>query len=205
MKNQYIVFFIISILFLLCQPVQAQLNIDIKNLTGLQFRSVGPTRGGRVTAIAGIPEKPFTFFMGSTGGGVWKTDDAGLTWNNVSDGFLDVGSIGAIAIAPSDPNVIYVGTGSAAPRGNVSIGDGLYQSLDGGQSWRKVGLEKTGSISTIYIDPQNPLVVYVAALGQIFGSNPERGIFKSIDGGKSWQHLLKVNDQTGAIDLVVNP
>ena len=205
MKNQYIVFFIISLFFTLLQPIQGQPNIDEKQWSGIKFRSVGPTRGGRATAITGIPEKPFTFFMGSTGGGVWKTDDAGVSWKNVSDGYFKVGSIGAISVAPSDPNVIYVGTGSAAPRGNISVGDGIYKSTDGGDTWKKIGLEKTGSISQIYIHPNNSDIVFIAALGQIFGPNPERGIYKTTDGGQSWQHILKVDDRTGAVDLVANP
>ena len=209
MKNKYIVFFIISItlpiiLFSL-QPTHAQSNIDKINLQELKFRSIGPNRGGRVTAITGIPSKPFTFFMGSTGGGVWKTNDAGLNWVNISDKYFNVGSIGAIEVALSDPHIIYVGTGSAAPRGNISMGDGLYKSTDGGKTWSHMGLKHTGSISKIFIHPQDPNLVYVAALGNPFGPNPERGLYQSTDGGNTWSHILKIDDHTGAIDLVANP
>ncbi len=188
---------------LLCWNLDAQ--IDASKLNDLKYRLVGPFRGGRVTAVAGVPNQPFTFFMGSTGGGVWRTTDAGLNWENVSDGYFKVGSIGAIAVAPSDQNVIYVGTGSADPRGNVSPGKGVYKSTNGGESWTFVGLEQTGQIGKVVVHPENPEVVFVAALGNIFGPNPERGIFRSSDGGKTWQKVLFVSDRTGAIDLQMDP
>ncbi len=171
----------------------------------MKYRLIGPYRGGRVTAVAGIAEQPYTFYMGATGGGVWKTDDAGTSWRNVSDGTFKAGSIGAIAVAPSDPNVVYVGTGSAAPRGNVSPGVGVYKSTDAGATWKAIGLEKAGQIGKIAIHPKDPELVYVAALGNIFGPNPERGVFRSIDGGATWEHVLSVSDSTGAIDLALDP
>ncbi len=180
-------------------------QVDVSKLTDLKYRLVGPFRGGRVTAVAGVPQQPFTFFMGATGGGVWRTTDAGLNWYNVSDGYFKVGSIGTIAVAPSDPNVIYVGTGSADPRGNVSAGKGVYKSTNGGESWTFVGLEKTGQIGKVVVHPDNPGVVFVAALGNIFGPNPERGVFRSSDGGKTWQKVLYISDRTGAIDLCMDP
>ncbi|MBK7872515.1 MAG: hypothetical protein IPJ74_18470 [Saprospiraceae bacterium] len=137
--------------------------------SGMEYRNVGPTRGGRATAVTGISSQPFTFFFGSTGGGVWKTDDAGNTWENISDGQIEAGSIGAITIAPSDANVIYVGTGSACPRGNISQGVGMYKSTDGGRKWQHIGLPKAGLIGKIEVHPQNPDLLYVAVLGQIFG------------------------------------
>lgn len=171
----------------------------------LDYRLIGPYRGGRVTAVAGIPDDPYTFYMGATGGGVWKTDDAGQTWRNVSDGYVKAGSIGAVAVAPSDPNVVYVGTGSAAPRGNISPGVGLYKSTDAGARWTAVGLEKAGQIGKVVVHPKNPDLVHVAALGNIFGPNPERGVFRSTDGGTTWQHVLAVSDSTGAVDLSMDP
>ena len=171
----------------------------------MKYRMIGPYRGGRATAVAGIPEQPYTFYMGSTGGGVWKTDDAGTSWRNVSDGTFKAGSIGAVAVAPSDPNVVYVGTGSAAPRGNISPGVGMYKSTDAGATWTAAGLEKAGQIGKIAIHPDDPDRVYVAALGTIFGPNPERGVFRSDDGGATWDHVLSISDSTGAIDLAVDP
>ena len=174
-------------------------------LQGLEYRSVGPSRGGRATAIAGIPQQPYSFYMGATGGGVWKTDDAGTTWKNVSDGHIKAGSIGAIAVAPSDPNIVYVGTGSACPRGNISAGIGMYKSTDAGKSWKHIGLPEAGQIAKVEIHPENPDRVYAAVLGQIFGPNKERGVYRSDNGGESWELILHVSDSTGAADLVMNP
>ena len=176
-----------------------------KIFSELNYRCVGPTRGGRSTAVAGIPSMPNTFFMGATGGGVWRTDDAGVSWKNITDGQISVGSIGSIRVAPSDPNVIYVGTGSADPRGNVSIGKGMYRSTDAGKTWSFIGIEKGGQIGRIEIHPNNPDVVYAAVLGNPFGPNPERGVYRSKDGGKNWERVLFVNDKTGAMDLVMDP
>jgi hypothetical protein len=136
---------------------------------GLKYRSIGPYRGGRVTAVEGIASKPYTFFMGSTGGGVWKTSDAGETWNNISDGFFEVGSIGSIEVANADINKIYVGTGSTCIRGNTSIGRGMYVSNDGGETWKLSGLEKAGQIGPILTHPENADVVFAAAMGNPFG------------------------------------
>lgn len=179
------------------------LNPDL--FSGMEYRSVGFSRGGRATAVTGIPSQPFTFFMGSTGGGVWKTDDAGNTWNNLTDGQIKAGSIGAIAVAPSDESTIYVGTGSACPRGNVSQGVGMYKSMDGGKKWQHIGLPKAGLIGKIIVHPTNPELVYVAVLGQIFGPNKERGVYRSKDGGQHWEAVLQLSDTTGAIDLSINP
>jgi len=171
----------------------------------LEFRNIGPFRGGRSTAVTGVLGDPLTFYMGTTGGGVWKTADGGGSWKNISDGHFAVASVGALAVAPSDPNVIYAGTGSACPRGNISPGDGVYRSTDAGKTWSHMGLADTGQIGRIHVHPNNPDLVYVAALGHIFGPNDERGVFRSRDGGASWETVLHVSDTAGAVDLTLNP
>ena len=183
----------------------AQETVNPELFSGMKYRSVGPTRGGRSTAIAGFRTKQFSFLMGATGGGVWRTDDAGQNWKNVSDGQITVGSIGAIEVAPSDENVIYVGTGSACPRGNVSLGNGMYRSTDEGVTWKKIGLEAAGQIGKVIVHPSDPDVVWVAALGNAFTSNDQRGVFKSSDGGQSWDKVLFVSNETGAVDIAINP
>jgi photosystem II stability/assembly factor-like uncharacterized protein len=231
----------------------ASAQIDPALFNSMSFRLVGPFRGGRVTAVAGVPNHPRTYYMGSTGGGVWKTTDGGATWRNVSDtlrelepkpeptvmGDVDkmlvdngllrppigglspnagaarrerrggdvfgVGSIGAIAVAPSDPNVVYVGTGSACIRGNVSPGDGVYRSTDAGDTWRYLGLPEAGQIGRIVVHPTDPDIVYVAVLGHAFGPNPERGVYRSTDGGLNWTRILFVSDRAGAVDLAMDP
>ena len=153
-------------------------------LGALRWRSLGPPRGGRVVAVAGDPWNVTTFYFGACAGGVWKTSDAGIYWENVSDGFFNTAAVGAIAVADSDPNVIYAGTGEACIRGNVSYGDGVYKSTDGGKTWANMGLSDTRHISRIRIHPKDPSLVYVAAFGHAFGPNEERGIFRSKDGGE---------------------
>lgn len=170
----------------------------------LSYRMIGPFRGGRSTAIAGIAGEPFTFLQGGTGGGVWKTDDAGTSWKNITDGFFG-GSIGAIDIADSDPNVIYVGTGSADIRGNSSQGRGVWKSLDAGKTWRFIGLPESGAIRRVVVHPANPDLVFVTALGHMFGKNRERGVYRSKDGGATWEQVLFLNDSTGASDLSMDP
>ncbi len=171
----------------------------------LRFRSVGPHRGGRVTAVAGVRRQPHTFYMGAAGGGVWKTTDAGHSWLNVSDGFFATASIGAIGVAESNPDVVYVGTGSAAIRSNVILGKGVYKSTDAGRTWKFVGLKTVGQIGSLKVDPRNPDIAYVAALGQPFGSSPDRGVFRTTDGGLTWKKVLYINDHTGAVSLSMNP
>lgn len=171
---------------------------------GLQFRNIGPFRGGRVTAVTGVRGEPNLYYMGATGGGVWRTTDGGLTWRNISDGFFKTGSVGAIAVAESDHNVIYVGMGEAPIRGNVSHGDGVYKSTDAGKTWVNVGLADVHQISRVRIDPRNPSVVYVAAQGHVWGSNADRGVFRTQDGGKTWTKVLFVDDKTGASDLTMD-
>ena len=179
--------------------------IDSTLFKGLEWRSIGPYRGGRVVAVAGDPVDKQCFYFGSTGGGVWKTTDGGLIWENVSDGYFKRASVGAIAVSQSDPNVIYVGMGETTIRGNVSHGDGVYKSTDKGQSWTHLGLAETRHIARVRVHPQNPDLVYVAALGHAHGPNPERGVYRSRDGGKTWEHILFRSEKAGTIDLSLDP
>lgn len=176
-----------------------------KLTSNLTYRNVGPTRGGRVTTVTGHPSQPSTFYMGSTGGGVWKTSNYGRSWKNISDGYFHTGSIGAIAVAPSNPDIIYTGTGSDGIRSNVIIGKGVYKSTDSGQTWQHLGLKETGQTGAVLIHPEDPEIVMVAALGNPFISNPERGVFRSTDGGSTWTKVLFSSDSTGAIDLEFAP
>lgn len=179
---------------------------DSDPLKALQWRLIGPFRGGRVTAVAGVPSQPMVYYFGATGGGVWKTTDGGINWEPISDGSVfGTGSVGAIGLSDSDPNTIYVGMGESPIRGNVSHGDGVYKSTDAGKTWKRVGLEDTRQISRIRVHPRNPDIVYVAALGHTFGPNEQRGVFRSQDGGKKWDKVLYRGDKAGAIDLAVDP
>ncbi|HYT05845.1 MAG TPA: glycosyl hydrolase, partial [Gemmatimonadales bacterium] len=174
-------------------------------LRALHWRLVGPFRGGRAVAVAGDPTRPLVFYFGAVDGGVWKTTSGGATWSNVSDGKSEIASVGAIAVAPSDPNVIYVGAGEADWREDLTYGDGMWRSTDGGATWRHLGLEDTRHITVVRVHPRNPDLVYVAAMGHAFGPNPTRGVFRSADGGTTWQKVLFVDDSTGAIDLALDP
>src|SRR5215471_12577855 len=176
-----------------------------KAYSAMEFRAIGPYRGGRVTAVTGVRGRPLTYYFGATGGGVWKTVDGGSNWRVVSDKDFKTGSIGAVAVAESDPNVIYVGAGESPIRGNVSRGDGVYKSTDGGQTWTNLGLSDTQQISRVRVHPKDPNLVYVAAQGHVWGSNAERGIYRSKDGGKTWEKVLYVTDKTGASDLAMDP
>ena len=176
-----------------------------ESLKVLQWRSIGPFRGGRSTAVAGVASQPMVFYFGGTGGGVWKTTDGGINWEPVSDGSVfGTGSVGAIGLSDSDPNVVYVGMGESPIRGNVSHGDGVYKSTDGGKTWKHIGLEDTRQISRIRVHPKNTDIVYVAAQGHVWGPNADRGIFRSRDGGKTWQKVLFRSDKAGACDLVID-
>jgi photosystem II stability/assembly factor-like uncharacterized protein len=179
--------------------------VTAQDFSSLQYRNLGPYRGGRVTAVAGIASQPGTFYLGATGGGVWKTDDYGTTWNNVSDGFFKTPSIGAISIAQNDPNIVYVGTGSDGLRSNVIEGKGMYKSIDGGKNWTHIGLENVGQIGAVRIHPSNHNVVYVAAIGNAFKANTERGIYKTSNGGKTWEKILHVSDKVGFSDIEFLP
>ncbi|HEY7355172.1 MAG TPA: hypothetical protein VH590_01865, partial [Ktedonobacterales bacterium] len=187
------------------QAANAEAVVNPALLRSLEWRLIGPYRGGRVVAVAGDPVHSQVFYFGSTGGGVWKTADGGRYWENVSDGFFKRASVGAIAVAESDPNVIYVGMGETTIRGNVSHGDGVYKSTDAGKTWTHLGLENTRNIAKVRIHPQNPNLVYVAALGHAHGPNPERGVYRSRDGGKTWEQILFRSEKAGAIDLAMDP
>ena len=179
--------------------------VDPVLYSGMDYRMVGPFRGGRSTAVAGMPDDPYTFLAGYTGGGVFRSDDAGHHWTPITDGFLDAGAVGAVAVAESDPNVIYVGTGSTCIRGNISVGRGVYRSTDRGATWSFIGLPESGAIGEIVVDPRDPDRVFVAALGHPFGRNEERGVFRSRDGGATWENVLFLSDSTGAVALAMDP
>ncbi len=183
---------------------EAAEDVDKILFDSLKFRSIGPFRGGRSAAVSGVRGKPMLYYMGAAGGGVWRTEDAGSTWNNISDGFFG-GSIGAVAVAPSDPNIIYVGGGEVTVRGNVSHGYGMWKSYDAGKTWKQIGLKDSRRIPRIRIHPSDPDTVYVAALGHLHGPNQERGVFKSTDGGENWKKVLFASEDAGAVDLVIDP
>jgi photosystem II stability/assembly factor-like uncharacterized protein len=174
-------------------------------IKGLRFRLIGPFRGGRAVAAEGVESQPNVYYFGATGGGVWKTVDGGANWIPVSDGFFKTGSVGAIDVSQSDPNVVYVGMGETPIRGNVSYGDGVYKSTDAGKTWKNIGLKDTQQIGRIRVNPRNPDIVYVAALGHVFGPNEERGVFRSTDGGKTWKKVLYKSNKAGACDIVLDP
>src|SRR5262245_50188990 len=170
----------------------------------LRWRSVGPHRGGRSTAAVGVRTQPNVFYMGTTGGGVWKTENYGITWSPVTDGQIPTGSIGAIDVSDSNPNVVYVGTGSEAIRSNVILGRGVFKSSDAGKTWQSVGLKDVGQIGQLKIHPKNPDIAYVAAMGHPFGWGPDRGVYRTKDGGRTWQKVLFINEQTGAVSIAID-
>jgi photosystem II stability/assembly factor-like uncharacterized protein len=177
---------------------------NTKLFSGMKYRLIGPFRGGRALAVTGLPQDSSTYYFGSVAGGVWKTTDGGVTWNPIFDK-ESIASIGAIAVAPSDPNVIYVGTGESCPRNDISYGDGVYKSTDEGKTWTNMGLKDTRHVAAIVVDPHDANVVLVAALGHVYGHNAERGVFRSADGGKTWTKVLYKDDKTGAADLALDP
>jgi photosystem II stability/assembly factor-like uncharacterized protein len=174
-------------------------------LSTLRYRMVGPFRGGRVVAVTGVPSQPNVYYFGAVGGGVFKTTDSGVNWLPVSDGQFKTGSVGAIAVADSDPNVIYAGMGEACVRGNATHGDGVYKSVDAGRTWKNVGLEDSYHIGAVRIHPKNPDVVYVAALGHLWGPNEMRGVYRTTDGGSTWKQVLKRSNTAGAVDIAMDP
>ncbi len=193
----------------LTSPAQKKQNNPVSNddsilFSKVKYRSIGPYRGGRSGAVAGDLNQKNTFYFGGTGGGVWKTIDGGSNWKNISDKYFG-GSIGCVSVAPSDPTILYVGEGENSLRGNVSEGFGIWRTDDGGRSWRNIGLKDSRHIIRIIIHPKNPDIVWVAAIGHLFGPNEERGVFKTIDGGKTWKKVLYINNQTGCSDLIMEP
>ncbi len=184
-------------------PIPAP-TVDPKLFSGMQWRQVGPFRGGRALAIEGVPGEPNTWYFGAVAGGVWKTSDGGANWAPIFDK-QDISSIGAMAVAPSEHNTVYVGTGEAAIRGNTTYGTGVYKSVDAGKNWKNVGLRETRQIGALIVHPTNPDIVLVAALGHAFGANAERGIFRTSDGGKTWTKVLFKDENTGGIDVVFDP
>src|SRR6266404_118539 len=190
-------------LLLLPLPATAQ-QYDSSLYSGLHWRMIGPFRGGRVNAVTGVPGQPTTFYFGSVGGGVWKTTNAGRTWLPIFDS-QPIASIGAIAVAPSNTNIVYVGSGEADMRSQISYGNGMYKSTDAGKTWTHIGLDNTRQIGRVIVDPKNPNIVFVAALGHVYGANPDRGVYRSRDGGATWEKVLLKNDNVGAIDLASDP
>ena len=196
---------LLPLLVLLLVPTAGATDIDVAMLEpGMEFREIGPFRGGRSAAVAGISDQPLTYYFGATGGGVWKTTDGGQSWDNVSDGFFG-GSIGAISVSAWDPNVIYVGGGEKTVRGNVSHGYGVWKSTDAGKTWSSLGLDDTRHIGRIRLHPRDPDTVYVAAMGHLFGPNEQRGLFRSRDGGETWEKILYVSDEVGCVDVAMDP
>src|SRR5581483_2388116 len=180
-----------------------QARIDPTLYSGLQWRMIGPFRGGRVNGVTGVPGHLDTYYMGSVGGGVWKTTNSGRTWKPIFDS-QPVASIGAVAVAPSATDTVYVGTGESDMRSQISYGNGMYKSTDGGQTWRHVGLDNTRQIARVLVDPRDANLVYVAALGHPYGGNADRGVYRSKDGGASWQKVLFKSNDIGAVDLAID-
>src|SRR6185437_6068294 len=184
-----------------CGATQAQISPSLFN--GLKWRSIGPFRGGRAVAVSGVPGGGTTFYFGAVDGGIWRTSDAGSLLTPIFDG-QSIASIGALEVAPSDPNIIYAGTGESDIRSDLASGDGVYKSTDGGKSWQNIGLKDTRQISRIAVDPKDANVVFIAALGHAYGPNEERGVFRSKDGGHTWEKVLYIGPQIGAADLAIS-
>ncbi|SDB49804.1 Uncharacterized protein SAMN03097699_1715 [Flavobacteriaceae bacterium MAR_2010_188] len=210
MKNPFklilLFFFIVSSQHFFAQQSEASNNKPIPEefYENLKWRNIGPYRGGRSLGSAGSPDRPYEYYFGATGGGLWKTTDGGTTWNAVTDGKITSSSVGAVAVAETNPDIVYIGMGEVQLRGSITQGDGVYKTEDAGETWTHLGLKETQAISRIRIDPKNPDVVYVAALGHPYGNNEERGVFKSTDGGKNWKKVLYVSDKAGAVDLIID-
>jgi len=186
-------------------PPVAYPSVDDSFLSAIDWRFIGPYRGGRVLAVAGVVDDPLVHYFGAAHGGVWKTSDAGLNWRNVSDDYFEFPAVGALDVSFSNPDVIFVGTGEGVQRQFISPGNGVYKSTDGGDTWINVGLGETRHIARIRIHPTDPDTVYVAAMGDMFGPNPERGIYRTRDGGNSWDQVLYKGETTGGVDLTLDP
>src|SRR5258706_13491917 len=184
-------------------PGVALVDAQQPNTDALGYRYIGPV-GNRTTSIVGVPGQPYIYYAGSASGGIFKTTDGGIHWEAIFDG-QPVSSIGSLAIAPSDPNIVWAGTGEAWIRSHISVGAGIYKSTDAGKSWSLMGLEKTGRIGRVVVDPRDPNTVLVAALGHAYGPQPERGVFRTSDGGKTWEKVLFTDENTGCSDLAMDP
>src|SRR5256885_688015 len=195
--------FVIAIVVFTAAPVLAQ-QFSPELFKALHWRNIGPFRGGRTRAVAGVPSQPNVFYIAQVNGGVWKTDDYGQSWNPIFDD-QPTGSVGCIAVAPSDPNVIYVGSGEGLQRPDLSVGDGLYKSTDAGKTWTHLGLRDGQQIPQIAVDPRDPNKLFVAVLGHPYGPNPERGLYRSTDGGQTFQKVLGKDENTGASEVQIDP
>src|SRR5438270_6827041 len=204
-KNFSLVRFIpLCALIVLLSSFAFSQQLDSNFYNGLRWRMIGPHRGGRSIAVSGVEGQPNLYYFGAVGGGVWKTTNSGITWEPIFDS-QPISSIGAIAVAPSNPEIIYVGAGEADFRSNLTYGNGVYKSNDGGRTWKNIGLAASRHISRIAVDPKNPDVIFVAAMGSAYGSGPERGLFRSSDGGATWQKVLYRDENSGAIDVTLDP
>ena len=200
--KQFTRFALVILVSIACQPILAQ--VKDSTLKGMSWRNIGPNRGGRSLGIAGSSARKLEYYFGAVGGGLWKTTDGGLNWKPVTDGQLTSSSVGAVGVSESNPDIVYIGTGETEFRGNIMQGDGVYKSTDAGKTWKNIGLKNTQSISRVRVHPTNPDIVYVSALGHAFGPNEERGVFKTTDGGKTWNKVLYINEKAGAEDLVID-
>src|SRR5687767_2250423 len=179
------------------------ISFDAAVASQLRFRYIGPV-GNRVSAVAGVPGDPNVYYAGAASGGIWKSTDGGINWQPIFDNF-DVSSVGALAVSPSNPNIVWAGTGEPHIRSHITVGNGVYKSTDAGRSWKRMGLEESGRVGKIAIDPGNPNIVFVAAQGHSYGPQRQRGVFRTRDGGESWEHVLFVDENTGAIDVEMDP
>ncbi|MEM1188604.1 MAG: glycosyl hydrolase [Pseudomonadota bacterium] len=205
MKNTVLLLVSSLCLFAIHAPVSAQeAEFDRSVIKGMEWRNIGPKRGGRSLGVSGSPGRKNEYYFGAVGGGLWKTVDGGLNWKPVTDGQLTSSSVGAVAVAETNPDIVYIGTGETQLRGNIMQGDGVYKSIDGGENWENIGLRDTQAISRVRVHPSDPDVVYVAALGHPYGPNEQRGVFRSCNGGESWERVLHVSDKTGAADLIID-
>ena len=205
MRNILKIIFISFLTVSIDGKVKASENLAVDYFKNLKYRNVGPTRGGRVTTVHGVESQENVFYMGTTGGGLWKTTDFGNNWSNISDGFFKSPSIGAINVFQSNPDIVYVGTGSDGLRSNIIVGKGIYKSVDAGKNWSHIGLEGVGQIGAVEIHPSDPDIIYVAAIGQPFMKSDERGLYKSADGGGSWEKILYLSDSIGIVDIEFAP
>jgi len=191
----------VASLFTVLPSVFGQINPDL--FRQLRYRYIGPV-GNRIIAAASIPGDPNVYYVGAASGGIFKSTDGGIHWDPIFD-HEDVSSVGSLAIAPSDPNIVWAGTGETFIRSHISVGNGIYKSVDAGHSWRRMGLEATGRIGRVIVDPHNPEVVFACALGHAYGPQPERGVFRTADGGRTWRQVLQVDQNTGCSDMVMDP